>query len=264
MTLENVLLAGPDSMAYDITPVVSPAPGVPGLGMDVAHLWGNRSLGQQMILQDGRKYRFASSGATQLVVGSVYTSAVSPASQQNLTPAAAVVNDKFLSLTTGASTAQNVFAEGFATVSVTPGAGQLFKIAGHILMTTAAGDIVYLAPGNAVRTALTTSSKVDLYLNTYKNLVIAPATTLAAAPIGVAVSAPISTQGCWVQTRGDCAVLTSGTLIAGTRAVTGVGSGAASPETATAATSKLQVTIGITRYAAADSAWSLVYLTIDG
>ena len=259
----GTVLFGPESEVFNNYAAVSPAPGVAGSGGPVAQLHVH-PLGKQLILADGRKYRFAASGASTLTIGSMYCGPVNTASQQNLTAAAGAVNDRIATMTTGASSAQNVFAEGYLNVSVTPGAGQLYKIASHILMTSGAGDVVNFAPGVALRVATTTSSKYDLILNVYKGAVIAPATTLASPVIGCAVSAATTIRGCWLQTRGIASVLGSGTNIAGTRAVVGVGAGAVSPETAVAATSALEVTVGTTHFAAATTAWSTIFLTIDG
>ena len=265
------ILYGPESEAYNGDGatagigfgVRSPAPGDNGSGGPIAYIHV-LPLGKQLVLEDGRKYRFASAGGSTLVIGNVVCGPVNTTSQQNLTAAAGAVNDKIATMTTGAASAINTFAEGFLITSVTPGAGQCYKIASHALMTSGAGDIVNFAPGVALRVATTTSTKYDLILNPYKGAVQAPATTLASPPVGVAIVAATTLRGCWIQTRGIAAVLGSGTNIAGTRAVTGVGAGAASPETATAATSKLEVTIGITHFAAATTAWSTIFLTLDG
>ena len=258
-----VIMYGPDSEPYNTYAAVSPAPGSNGDGGAIAQRWPQR-LGQQLILADGRKFRFGTAGGSTLVIGNVVTGPVATATSQDRTPAATAIGARQVSITTGATTAINIFAEGFLNVSVTPGAGQIYKIASHLLFTSGAGDLVNLAPGHAIRVALTTTSRIDLYQNPYDGLKQAPATTLTAVPLGVALTAPLTRIGCWVQTRGMASVLTSGTLIAGTRAVTGVGGGAASPETATAATSKLEVDIGVTFFAAATAAWSGVFLTLDG
>lgn len=266
--MPDVILYGPESIAYDTYAAQSPAPPslapFVGAGQPPAII-GVRPDGTQLCLQDGRKFRFARAGGSTLVIGNVLTAGVATASQQNLTAAVGAINDRVATMTTGASTSANVFAQGFLVVSVTPGGGDAYKIASHLLMTSAAGDIVNFWPGQALRRATTTSSKYDLIDNSYSRVIQSPATTLASAVVGVAVTAPTTLRGCWVQTRGPCGILGAGTLIAGTRAVAGSSvAGSAAPETATAATSKLEVTIGICIFAAADTAWSTVFLTLDG
>lgn len=235
-------------------------PGDPGTGGPVARL-GIHPLGTQMVMADGRKFRFVLVGGATLVIGDALTSGVATASQQGLTPAAGAVGDRIITLTTGAATAANVFAEGFAHCSVTPGGGDTYKIAGHALMTAGAGDIVRLAAGHALRTAITTTTRIDLIDNPHSRVIQAPATTVASCPVGVAVSAPTTLRGAWVQTRGCVGVLGSGTLIAGDHVSTGLGTAGAVGPIAAIAT---QPIYGYCMRAAASGAWSLIYLTLDG
>ena len=199
--MADAVLYGPESMAYDTYAVWVPAPGVPVSGGAIAFRH-QRALGTQLVLQDGRKFRFAAAGGATLVIGNMLTSGVLTASQQDLAPAVGAVNDRSVSLTTGAASAQNLFAEGFLQASVTPGIGQTYRLAGHALMTAGAGDIVFRAPGHALREAITTSTRFNLVDNPYFRVIQCPVTTVASCPVGVAISAPTTLRGCWVQTRG--------------------------------------------------------------
>ena len=258
------VLYGPESMVYDDYAVNSPAPGNNGAGGAIAYRH-RHPFGKQLILEDGRMFRFAASGGSTLVIGNVLSASVATASQQALTPAAAAVDARTISLTTGASSAINLFAEGYANVSITPGLGNSYKIASHALMTSGAGDIVNLAPGQAIRVALTTSSRIDLINNPYARVIQLPATTAASAIMGVAVSAPVTLRGCWIQTQGPACVLGITGLIAGTRAVAPSSTaGACGPETAVAATSAIETTIGNTMFAVASSSGQNVFLTLEG
>ncbi len=226
------------------------------------------ALGKQLILEDGRKFRFAAAGAATLVVGNVLSSGVATASQQALAvQTAAVVDDRFLILTTGASSAVNVFAEGYALPGITTAnvSGNIYKIAGHATMTTGT-DTVHLAPGNSVKQALTTAtSKVDLLDNPYFRVIQLPATTAASIIVGVAVSAPTTLQACWIQTRGVAAVLGITGTIAGTRVVAPSSTaGAVGPETASAGTSDIEVDVGFSMFATGATQGQPIFLTIDG
>lgn len=222
-------------------------------------------MGTQLVLQDGRKFRFAAAGGSTLTIGNVLTAGVLTASQQDLAPAAGAVGDRTVSLTTGASSAVNLFAEGYLQTSVTPGIGETYKIAGHATMTSGAGDIINLAPGHALRQAITTSTRFNLVDNPFFRVIQMPATTVASQIVGVAITAPTTLKACWIQTRGITGVLIAGTVIAGNRVNAPMGTnGAAGPETATAATSKIEVTIGWCVFASASGAASPVYLNIDG
>ena len=82
-------------------------------------------------------------------------------------------------------------------------------------------------PGHTLRRALTTTSRMDLVNHPYSRVIQSPATTVAAVPVGVAVSAPTTLLYCWVQTAGVCGVLTSGTAIGGDVVGTGLGTAGA-------------------------------------
>ena len=258
MAYPNVIF-GPESEAFN-TYARQSNPGNLGSGGPIARLHV-QPLGVQLVVGSGRKYRFAAAGSATLVVGNMLVAGVATASQQNLTPAAGAVGDRIITLTTGAATIANVFSEGFAHCSVTPGGGDTYVIASHALMTAGAGDIVNLAPGHALRTAITTSTRIDLIDNPFSRVIQVPATTVASCPVGLAVSAPITLRGCWIQTRGPGAVLGSGTLIAGDVVGTGLGAAGAAGPIAALAT---QPIMGWAMLAAASGAWSLIYLTIDG
>jgi len=229
---------------------------------------GQLPLGTQIIFQDGRKFRYAMNGGTLLVVGNVITGATPIATDADLTAAAGAIGDRLITFTHGAATTiANYFSEGLVVVSVTPGGGDTYKIANHLALRNAtAGDVVNLGPGHALRRALTTTSRLNLAPNPYAFVIQSAVTTLAALPIGVAVAAIPATSGAgWLATRGPCGVLTAGTVIAGNRAVVPTGvAGAAGPETAVAANSKIETTIGWIQQVAGNTAWSTIDLKIDG
>lgn len=257
------ILYGPNSMAYDTYAVKTPAPGFT-TGGEIAYRHV-QPLGKQLVTVDGRKFRFGAAGTSTLVIGNVLTAGVLTASQQDLTPAAGAVGDRSVSLTTAASTARNVYAEGWLQTSVTPGIGETYLISSHDTMTSGAGDLVYLAAGHGLRQAITTATRFNLVDNPYFRFIQMPATTVASQIMGIAVSAPTTLRGCWVGTRGVFGVLISGTVIAGNRVNAPMGTaGAAGPETATAATSKIEVTIGWAMYASASGAASPVFINLDG
>jgi hypothetical protein len=238
-------------------------------GLNTAVRKSRFPLGTMIILQDGRKFRFAMNGGSALVPGDVIQSAVPIATDVGLTPAVGAIGDRLITFTHGAATTiANYFSEGYAVISITPGGGDLYKINDHLALTNAtAGDVVNLAAGYALRRALTVAnSKVDLIPNPYCFVVQMPSTPITAALAGVAVSAVTATTGAgWLQTWGPVGVLTSGTQVAGNRTIVPLATGgAAGPMTATATTSDNQVTIGHVLKVAASGAWSTINLTLEG
>jgi hypothetical protein len=261
------VIYGPESEPYNLYSVVSPAPGDNGPGGQVARR-GIHPLGQQLVLEDGRKFRFTLGGAL-LVVANVIQGADAVSTDEDMAPDAdQAVGDRILTFTHGgATTVVNFFAEGSAVMSVTPGGGDFYKIGSHLALTNAtAGDIVNFAPGHALRRAITTAAtKIDLRQHPYANGIQAVVTTPTGIPLGVAVSAIASGGTGWLQTRGACGVLTDDALIKGEKAVIGsAAAGAAGPHTDTEATSNKEVEVGLVLAVAANTAWSTIFLTLDG
>jgi hypothetical protein len=107
--------------------------------------------------------------------------------------------------------AANLYAEGFATISVTPGLGYTYKINNHLAITSSTAFILNFDPADPIQIALTSSSKVDVIHNRYQNVIQAPVTTLTGSVAGVAGYIVKATQNGWLQVYGPCAVLNKGT-----------------------------------------------------
>lgn len=246
---------------------------------------GPYALGQQLVLRDGRKFRYASVGATTLVVGNVIQASISLTTDQNQSATASTsvnprngvattngIGGTAIGLTHGAATViANFFAEGFIHVSVTPGGGDTYKIESHVALANGANtipDVVNLWPGLKIRRALTdTTSKVDLISSPYSRVIQAPATLITGVIAGVAVTPLTGATGRgnfgWLQTRGPCGVLTDNTtIVVGQPAITStVTAGAISLITTTNII--VATVIGQIMRVGASAGWSLVDLRID-
>jgi len=224
--------------------------------MDGGQRW---PLGTQACAQDGRKYRFARAAGTAIAPGDLLQAAANAASDVNVTAIAVAAASRSLTAITTNPTVINRYAEGYVNVSVTPGAGQSYLINDHAAGTTAA--ITFnLAAGHSIRVALTTTSRLDFIANPYKSVMEAPVTTGTAVKVGVAVSTPGTTLHCWVQTRGIASVFTSGTLVLGCPAAYIQVARAVGPVAAVAT----DAIVGFVQRVSAGSAWSDIFLTIDG
>jgi len=218
-------------------------------------------FGTALRAQDGRMYRFARAGGATLVIGDLLTAAANVANDVGRTGIAAAVGSRAPTLTMGGATTANLYAEGYWQNSVTPGGGDSYVIDNHLAGTTAVA--FNLAQGHAIRTAITTTTRVDLIQNPYKGVIQTPVTTTTAAPVGVAVSAPTTTLHCWIQTQGMASVLTSGTVVLGSPVNNIQVAGAVGPpENTTVSTLAKQLVVGICQRVAASGAWSDVYLTL--
>jgi len=258
----DVIMYGPESEPYNSYSATTPIPGDNGAGGAIAQR-GQNPLGQQLVLQDGRKYRFYLKGANAAIPGDVQQSAVIITTDQSMACAAGAIGDRIITYTHGAATTViNFFAEGYAIISLDPGQGQTFKIASHLAIGSGtAGSIVNLAPGNALQVALTTTSDLSLLAHPYASNIIMTA-TIDGMPVGIAVVATPAASFGWLQTRGACGVRGAASNTIGSPAVmllTGGTAGAVAP--ASAAT---QPQVGFVQMVEGMGEASGIFLTIDG
>src|SRR6185436_13634529 len=109
-----------------------------------------------------------------------------------------------------------------------------------------------------VRVALSTSSKVTLYMNQYNGVIVSP-TTRTGKTVGVAIYPITASQYGWIQTGGPGSALSDATVAA-------VGE-ALSPSTTTAGCVTKQVTllenIGVAPILGVSAKVSPIWLSID-
>lgn len=173
-------------------------------------------LGQYGETRDGRRFRYCQAGASALVVGDVIQSAAVVANHINCSVTATALGATSIAVTPGATAgAANLYADGYAVISTTPGLGYSYEIDRHAAISSSTEFTLYLKADSAIQVALTTSSKLDLQINPYKNVIQTPATTLTGAVVGVAVYPIVAGEYGWIQTKGPGAVLVAGTPGAG-------------------------------------------------
>ena len=226
-----------------------------------------RPLGTRMELPDGRVFRYAKAGGVALDIGKLMAAAVVTTGHiKDLAVAAtAAIGDTSLTIT-NASTAitENQYAEGYVFFNTAAGQGQICTIRSHPAETTTSGSCVLrLEDEDALTVALTTSSKVGLRKNVYKDVIVSP-TTITGIPIGVTPIAVTLNYYFWIQTWGPAAVLTNGVLVLGQKVAPGEttpGSVDVTPTNATGAAGQ-EVDVGQTINLGATTEYSLIFLTI--
>lgn len=183
-------------------------------------------LGQKMMLPDGRQFIYAQAGATGLDAGKLMQEpAVTSGHTKDLVVAAAVAAGGKTVTFTNATTAitADMYAEGYMFVNDADGAGYNYKIESNLAESTGSGTgTVTLEEGEGVRIALTTSSEIGLRKHRCDGVVVAP-TTETGGVVGCTVRAVTADYYCWLQVKGECGVLTNGTVVVGepvTRSVT--------------------------------------------
>lgn len=194
-------------------------------------------LGERLVTEDGRVFRYCQAGAVDLVAGNWIQSPAQIGNHQNLTPSAASIGDTTITVTLGGTAATSgQYNGGQAVVSVTPGLGQAVSIIGNPAQTNGSGTLT-LQLGEPLRVAWTSSTRVDLVPNQYKGVIQNPVTTLTGSCVGVAVYIIAATEFGWIQRSGLCGALIAGTPAVGAAIVVpGTAAGAAVVDGAASAT----------------------------
>jgi len=219
----------------------------------------NMPLGAYVETADGRGFRYAKVGAVATVAGKVYQGAALDAT--NMQPSggfavsAAAIGDTSVTLTASTTLTANQLAGGYMSVDVTPGQGYTYRIKGNTAVSAAAGAVIYLE--DPIQIALTTSSRVIFVYHPYSGIVIEPGTptaNIAGVPNSIITAAYFG----WVQTRGACAVLFTGTGAAGKAvgSLSGGTSGSMAPCIAATNVAGYHMATGIT------GEYAIVYLVI--
>lgn len=168
-----------------------------------------QALGQMLVLEDGRRFRYAKNGATAATPGLLFQSAVIGSTGiTSLTAAALAAGDKTLTLTTAFTTsyAAGLFNEGYAvTMSSVAGAGQIFKIDTQPAMTSAVStNTITLAYG--VPAAITSSVAWSLHRNPYSGVIVHPSPPTRQV-VGWTMSCLSASNYGWLGTAGPVAGL---------------------------------------------------------
>ena len=172
-------------------------------------------LGTYMETADGRGYRYAKVGAVATVAGRVYQGPALDATNQTpsggIAVAVAAIGATEIVTTTTVTLAANLLAGGYLGVAVTPGAGNIYLIKGNTAASAAAVTINLEDP---LVVALTASSRVILIRHPLDGIIIEPGTPTAKIA-GVANAIFSVGAFAWIQVRGACSVLFTGTGAAG-------------------------------------------------
>lgn len=191
-------------------------------------------LGVRSVTGDGREFRFASAGASNLIIGQLQQAAAPQSNYVDVTAVAVAAGATTATLTvsTGTAVAANQFAGGYYITygTVANGGGQILQISANTAVS-ASGTSITFTLADAPATAITTSATVSIIPPAYAALIQVP-TTVTGKVAGIAVTSLTATYYGWVQVKG-----VANALIAGTPAI---GTGLSAPNGGTAGA--LQVT----------------------
>jgi len=215
---------------------------------------GGLVLGQKKEFVDGRIYRLAKNGAAEAAVGKLLIQGDEVANHVGITPTAAAIGARKVTVTLGATLATaNQYQDGFLVIRTT---GKSYKIKSHPAAALSTALVVELY--DPLDVALAGTEEADLVANPYNGLVIA-VTDQADIPRGIPIITVTAAYYFWLQTKGPCACLMDENITRG-KAVTAGTSVAASLEMLDAAGEAL---IGHMIEAGVDTKYNLVDLCID-
>ncbi len=169
------------------------------------------SLGQLNFGADGKAFRYALAGASNLVLSNlVQGPAIDTQFDDMAVPTTVAVNTAAGAAVTVTNGTTAVTANQFVGGTAVASTGEEYTITGHGTATSGSALALYL--DKPLRTAWTGSSTtVTLRRSPWSGVIQAP-TTLTAVQAGVAVYAlPLATYG-WIQTKGVASVLSDNSI----------------------------------------------------
>jgi len=191
---------------------------------------GNNSLGQLMILPDGRKFRLAKAGGTNLSAGVVVSCSAGSAGHGNAAGSGLIASatttrnqigdtDVYVATSLAAFTADQ-FAEGYMNVqgpAASTYQGHVYRVKGNDLAASvaAAGDLhIRLHPDDPLKVAFKAgTTTVSLRKNPFGNCVIAASAGAAGPVVGTTPVAVSANYYFWAQRTGPASVQTTGTTV---------------------------------------------------
>ncbi len=181
---------------------------------------GGFAIGDVVYGPNGKQFRLALVGASNLVMGNMLQSSAVDTQFTNMAIPTAVtaaqvtagtyqidVTNGTTTVTTGKFIGGSMSVYTAGTVAV----GDEYTILDHTTGTS--GQTLTLYLDRPLRAAFTTSAKVNMRRSPWSGVIQSPATTLTGSPAGVAMFAATAATYCFVQTHGVGAVLSDGSSI---------------------------------------------------
>lgn len=205
--------------------------------------------GEQVRLADGRYFRYALVGASNLVAGTLNQAPAEKANHYEINPTSAVtsfttVNSFNLTIGNTAVVA-NEYNEGFLTFSSGNNVGLTYQIS---YTPAALASATTFAPTlyDFLQNSVATSDTVDLSHNQWNNIIQSPGSSdQTIRNAGVCMIAATAAYGAWVVSHGLAACVADGTVAVGTQVVASNSTaGAVTGMSTTFSTAVAQIPVG--------------------
>lgn len=178
-------------------------------------------LGTRGYTRDGRVFRYAKAGATNLTIGHMNQT---PAAHADFTDggalllAATTLSTSITLTITGASiTTANCFADGYMMSKDNTGQGQMAMIKSHPITGTAATTCKFnLQEDSTLTAAVTTGTTVfGFWHNLYYDVIVCPGSAPTGIAVGVNIMGITASYYFWIQTWGPCLVECDAAVVVG-------------------------------------------------
>ena len=220
------------------------------------------NLGEKVELADGRIFRFAKAGASNITRGYLQLAPAPITNHHNMACDAAAIGAFEVNVTPGATGGNaNIYSEGYLGINDVDGEGSVYKIKSHAAITSSTEFTVNLFDP-IVNVALTANSEATLVHNSYNGVV--EAAVEEQQPAGVPLRSISAGDYGWLQTRGIAAVLSGEDYAVGSNLTQHASTAGALDETDTTyGTSMLFYVVGKAIVAGINTEFRPVFLTID-
>lgn len=219
----------------------------------------SHNLGEQVILADGRNFRYGRAASTSSI-GKLQLAPAPIANHANMAVTATALGANQLAVTPGATGGNaNIYAEGYAVVNAGPNLGATYQVKGHPAITSSVAFTIDLF--DPIKgTALTTSSKVSLVHNPYNLFVQGTTVNIRAAGVPLATGA--ANNYMWCQTKGVASVLCDTATTLGAPQIAGAVAGSIKDQTDILGASSENTVAWATIMAGVDTEYRPVYLMV--
>lgn len=165
-------------------------------------------LGVKGVTSDGRTYRYAQCGDTDIGPGLVVVAPDITGNHEDRDVNTFAVGDTNITVSIGATAiVGNEYEEGFVFIIDETGQGIAYKIAN--CPPTAINSDVVIRLAEPIRVAAVAATTVTLYRNKYRDVVVSDGDQID-MPVGVPNVALAADYYGWIQTRGPCSILVDG------------------------------------------------------
>lgn len=193
-------------------------------------------IGQKMVIEDGRVFRFSLADSTALVAALLNQAAIPEVAKYGDQAVGTIAVGETVLTGVGSATSNLAASElinGYCWSEQTTQLGPAARIEDNTLITAAA-ETGTITLHNPLSVAIAAGDTISYIRNTWRNVIVYP-TTETGQVAGVTVSAiPASNYG-WLQTAGPAKIQTSGSIVV-TAPIIGAGAAAGEVTVGSAAT----------------------------